>query len=83
MVPPAIRARALPGPSSREGRRELGVPAGSAEIHLAYPWLWVGKQVHVVKQETIDEFYSPTWGLPGSSVPGSSASNKGIDVGSE
>ena len=50
---------------------------------LAYPWLWVGKQVHVVKQETIDDFYSPTWGLPGSSVPGSSASNKGIDVGSE
>ena len=28
---------------------------------LAYPWLWVGKQVHVVKQETIDDFYSPTW----------------------
>ena len=24
---------------------------------LAYPWLWVGKQVHVVKQETIDDFY--------------------------
>ena len=50
---------------------------------LAYPWLWVGKQVHVVKQETIDDFYSPTWGLPGSSIPGSSASNKGIDLGSE
>ena len=33
MVPPAIEARALPGPPSREGRCELGVPAGSAEIH--------------------------------------------------
>ena len=37
MVPPAIEARALPGPPSREGRRELGVPAGSAEIHPKVP----------------------------------------------
>ena len=37
MVPPAIKARALPGPSSREGRRELGVPAGSTEIHPKVP----------------------------------------------
>ena len=31
---------------------------------LAYPWLWCGKQIHIVKQETIDNFYSPTWGVP-------------------
>ena len=37
MVPPAIEARAVPGPPSREGRRELGVPAGSAEIHPKVP----------------------------------------------
>jgi len=37
MVHPAIEARALPGPSSREGRRELGVPAGSTEIHPKVP----------------------------------------------
>ena len=37
---------------------------------LAYPWLWAGKQVKLVKQETIDDFYSPGW------RPGSSASSK-------
>jgi hypothetical protein len=28
---------------------------------LAYPWLWSGKQIRLVKQETIDDFYSPSW----------------------
>ena len=28
---------------------------------LAYPWLWAGKQVKLVKQENIDSFYSPDW----------------------
>ena len=36
-VPPAIEARALPGPPSREGRRELRVSAGSTEIHPKMP----------------------------------------------
>jgi hypothetical protein len=28
---------------------------------LAYPWLWAGKKVKLVEQETIDDFCSPGW----------------------
>ena len=48
------------------GCQEAGAnPAVQLMKGLAYPWLWAGKKVKLVKQETIDDFYSPGW-RPGS-----------------
>ena len=42
-------------------RAACGSESGQLWKGLAYPWLWAGKQVKLVKQENIDSFYSPDW----------------------
>jgi hypothetical protein len=49
-------------PAKIESMKDSGTnPAVLFWKGLAYPWLWAGKKVGLVEQETIEDFYSPRW----------------------